>query len=414
MERRKDSKGRVLRNGESQRNDGRYCYQYIDAAGNRKTVYSWKLNSTDRLPEGKRKCISLREQEKEIQKQIESGVVDSGNITVIELVEKYVLQKQGVREKTKSNYSYVINLLTKDSFGNKKIKRIKPMDVKIWMQRLQQSGKKRNTIKIILGTISPAFQMAVENDLLAKNPFRFQLGKDVLIDDSIVRKPLSPEDEAKLLEYISSTPALRKYLDEIVVLLNTGLRVSEFVGLTLDDLDFKRRVIKVDHQLLPKRGGGQTVCATKTAAGVRTIPMNDAAYSALTNIVNHRKKLENEIEIDGKTGFILLNICGNVKCSNNIQAVLRHIIRRYNKDHDEKLQNITPHTLRHTFCTRCALGGMNPKVLQYIMGHSDISVTLDVYTHADDDAALREMNRFINSGAFGENEFTSEFTSNQC
>ena len=95
---RRDNKGCKLFNGESQRKDGKYEYKYQDAWSKRKTVYSWKLTPTDRVPVGKRDDISLREKIKQIQKDLNSNITpDGGNFTVLELVEKYISQKTGVR-----------------------------------------------------------------------------------------------------------------------------------------------------------------------------------------------------------------------------------------------------------------------------------------------------------------------------
>lgn len=94
---RKDSKGRKLMTGESQDKDGRYRYKYCDSFGNRKSVYSWRLTESDSYPKGKRKDISLREKEKNIQKELNDDIIpDGGNMTVLELVEKYINQKEAL------------------------------------------------------------------------------------------------------------------------------------------------------------------------------------------------------------------------------------------------------------------------------------------------------------------------------
>lgn len=104
MVRRKDSKGRVLNDGETQGKDGRYRYQYINGLGERKSVYSWKLLPGDRTPSGKRKDFSLREKEKQINGDLSKGITPfGGNMTVLELVEKYISQKKGVRHNTQAN-----------------------------------------------------------------------------------------------------------------------------------------------------------------------------------------------------------------------------------------------------------------------------------------------------------------------
>ncbi len=118
MVRRKDSRGRVLNDGETQGKDGRYRYQYTNMLGERKAIYSWKLLPSDKTPSGKRKDLSLREKEKQIAEDLSSGIVPcGGNMTVLELVEKYISQKTGVRHNTQANYNFVINIIKKEEFG---------------------------------------------------------------------------------------------------------------------------------------------------------------------------------------------------------------------------------------------------------------------------------------------------------
>ena len=141
MVRRKDNKGRVLNDGESQRADGRYTYQYTDVLGNRKSVYSWKLLPSDKTPSGKRKGLSLREKEKQITADLNSGIIPcGGNMTVLELVEKYISQKTGVRHNTQANYNFVINIIKKEEFGVKQINKVKLSDAKAWLIKLQLVG----------------------------------------------------------------------------------------------------------------------------------------------------------------------------------------------------------------------------------------------------------------------------------
>ena len=122
---RKDKKNRTLHNGESIRPDGRYAYKYVDENGKQQFVYSWKLEQNDLIPKGKRNDISLREKEALIQKNIQDGIVSNGgNITVLQLVERYITQKVGVRHNTKVGYQTVVNLLKNEKFGQMRIDRV--------------------------------------------------------------------------------------------------------------------------------------------------------------------------------------------------------------------------------------------------------------------------------------------------
>ena len=119
---RRDNKRRILRNGECQRKDGRYQYEYVGLDKKTHCVYSWKLEPTDKLPKGKRKCKSLREQEQEIQDSISNHIIpNGGNLTVLDLVKKYVSTKIGVKETTRTGYNTVINFLSNNEFGSRRI-----------------------------------------------------------------------------------------------------------------------------------------------------------------------------------------------------------------------------------------------------------------------------------------------------
>ena len=177
--RRRDHKNRVLRPRESQQLDGRYRYTYY-SNGKQKSVYSWKLEPTDKMPVGKRPDISLREKVAELQRQeMLFGNCVSGDYTVIDLVERYVAQRQGVQQSTKEGYQTTINILKRDKFGKRKIKDVKISDAKMWFVELQNGGRGYSSINNIRGVLRPAFQMAVDDDLLLKNPFNFKM-QDVL------------------------------------------------------------------------------------------------------------------------------------------------------------------------------------------------------------------------------------------
>ncbi|MGN8850316.1 tyrosine-type recombinase/integrase [Bariatricus sp. HCP28S3_C2] len=368
---RKDKKGRILKTGESQRKDFVYQYRYIDFHGKRQTVYASTLQE-------------LRQKEKEIQKQVDDGLdYEAGQITVIELIEKYISLKQGVRYNTKVGYQFVLNLVKKEEFGYRKISTIKVSDAKQWFMKLQKDGRGYSTITSVRGVIKPAFQMAYDEDAVRKNPFAFKL-TDAVVNDSEQRIALTDEQLEIWMDFIKNDNTYCKYYDEFVVLLETGMRVSEFCGLTKKDLDFKNRRIRVDHQLVRERGGKYYVEETKISSGCRFLPMTDSIYQSLKNMLARRPKVKKEVVVDGYTGFIMLDKNGNPKVALHVENEMRWAMKKYKKLHpDRPLPNITPHVLRHTFCTNYANAGMDIKDLQYLMGHSDAGVTLNVYTHAN-------------------------------
>ena len=397
---RRDNKGRKLFNGESQRKDGKYEYKYQDAWGKRKTVYSWKLTPADRVPAGKRDDISLREKIKQIQKNLNSNITpDGGNFTVLELVEKYISQKTGVRHNTRSNYNFVVNVIKKEDFGQKRIDKIKVSDAKEWLIKMQQiDGRGYSSIHTIRGVVRPAFQMAVDDDLLVKNPFEFQLNT-VVVNDSVTREAITRQQERDFLEFVKNDKHFCKYYDGIYILFKTGLRISEFVGLTKKNLDFENSRIIVDHQLQRTRDMKYIIEDTKTESGERMVPMTPEVKEAFRRILANRKNPKVEPMVDGYSGFLFLDKNGRPMVALHWEKYFQHIREKYNKIYRVQMPKVTPHVCRHTFCSNMAKSGMNPKTLQYIMGHSDISVTLNVYTHLNYDDAEEEMQKVVGTAS---------------
>ena len=393
---RRDNKNRILRNGESQRKDGRYAFKYVDANGQVQFVYSWKLEKTDKTPTGKRDDISLREKEKIIQRDLYDGIVpNGGEMTVIQLVEKYVLQKTGVRHNTDAGYKTVINIIKKDSFGKQRIDRVKISDARAWLIKLQKDGRSYSSIHSIRGVVRPAFQMAVDDDLLRKNPFEFQLAT-VIVNDSVTREAITRKQERAFLEFVKNDKHFSKYYEGIYILFKTGLRISEFVGLTTQDIDLKKRTIDVNHQLQRTRTMEYVIEDTKTNAGTRVLPMTDDVYECFKSILENRPKPKVEPMISGKMGFLYLDKNDRPMVAMHWEKYFQHICQKYNNIYRVQMPKVTPHVCRHTYCSNMAKSGMNPKPLQYLMGHSDIGVTLNTYTHLNFEDAENELKRVVN------------------
>lgn len=393
MGKRKDSRGRVLNDGEIQRKDGKYAYQYIDVSGKRKTVYSWRLIESDRTPAGKKKDEPLRVKEKQIKEDIANGLIScGGNMTVTELLMKYTSQKTGVKHKTKLSYQYAIDVVKKEGFGNYRIDRVKMSDAKQFFINLQSKGRKYGTIHDLRGVIKPAFKMAVDDDLIRKNPFDFILSS-VIEDDSLKRISLTERQEILFLDFVKNDKHFSRYYDAIYVLFNTGLRISEFCGLTVGDLDFKQRKIVVKNQLLSKEKNEYSIITPKSESGIREVPMTNGVFECLSRIVLSREKKKVEPMIDGKTGFLFFNKNGFPADCHNWDSRFYNIVQKYNKTHSQHLPNVSPHVCRHTFCSKMARNGMNPKTLQFIVGHSDIKTTMNTYVHVDFDTVNEEMQR---------------------
>lgn len=392
-EKRRDNRGRVLRFGESQRQDGRYAFKYKDSDGSVKFVYSWRLDKNDRAPAGKKRELSLREKEKQIEHDLFDHIVSNGgNYTVLELVKKYVSLKTGVRHNTEANYNFVINIIAKADFGKLRIDKVHLSDAKGWLIKLQKEGRGYSTIHSVRGVLRPAFQMAVDDDLIRKNPFNFELAS-VVVNDSVTREAITKKQEREFLSFIQADEHFSRYYDGIYILFHTGLRISEFCGLTIGDIDFKEMRINVDHQLQRKRDMTYVVEPTKTTSGTRMVPMTKEVADCFRRILAKRIKPKVEPMIDGYTGFLFLDKNEMPMVALHWEKYFKHILDKYNSIYKVQLPKITPHVCRHTFCSNMAKSGMNPKTLQYIMGHSDISVTLNTYSHVGFEDAKEELSR---------------------
>lgn len=393
---RRDKKHRVLRRGESVRANGKYQFKYhVD--GKPQFVYSWRLEPTDPLPIGKKPCLSLRELEKMVGYDLDNRLDPTGkNMTVRELVNKYVATKRGVKNTTRAGYKTVQNFLEKEPFGGKKISSIKTSDAKLFLIKLQEvDGKSYSSIHTLRGVLRPAFQMAVDDDVLIKNPFDFQL-VNVLVNDSVTREAITKEQMNKFLKFIKDDNVYWKYYDVVYILFHTGMRISEFCGLTLSDIDLENNIINIDHQLLRDSSSKKYIQSTKTNAGTRQLPIKDDVAECFRRIIADRPKVEFEKMLDGYTGFLCIDENGEPLVAMHWEHRFNHMVGRYNSIFKVQMPNITPHVCRHTYCTNQAKAGMSPKTLQYLMGHSDIGVTLNTYTHLGLEDAAKEIKRMEN------------------
>lgn len=393
MKERYDDKGRKLQKGETQRKDGRYMYKYMDSTGKTKYLYSWRLEHTDPVDKDKSYCVDLRtlEERSRVSDIIPENKINNV-ITVLDLVEMYVKQRQNMSLSTIKGYNTVINFLRKDKFGTRNIKDVKISETKKWLIDMQKKGRRYSSIHTIRGVVRPAFQMAFEDDIIDKNPFAFELAA-VLVNDSESREALTRTQERIFMEFIKNDEYYSRYYDIVYILFNTGLRISELCGLTRADIDFNRKLINVNHQLL-RENKQYRIIDTKSKSGHRLVPMTEEVMNCFKRIM---KKNDNNpgrtISAGLYSDFIFLNDKGKIILGYMLEKYFQRIYLKYNSIYKNELPRITPHVARHTFCSKMAKLGMNPKVLQYIMGHARIDVTLNVYTHIDFEYVTEEMQK---------------------
>ena len=372
---RKDNKGRNLRTGESQRSDGRYMYRYKDEiTGKRITIYDMDL-------------ASLREQEKKVNKDMDDQLITDTSVkklTVNGLFERY-MATTNIRERTKKNYIGMWNIRVVD---------FKTSHVRTFFSQLSDEGLAHSTIKGFYAMLNPSFEMAVADEIIRKNPVTGTLGDYGA--PAKEKEALTLEQQEKLLKFVENSKVYKPHLPMMQIMFGACLRVSETIGLTWSDVDMKNREIHVGGQLVYYEGD-EGYCfhdsETKTDAGIRTIPMTQTVYDAFRKQkeLNLMLGLQSNVEIGGRSGFIFNTKHGRPIMPAGVNSFLKNIVNAYNKKETalaaqenrepELMPHISAHTLRHTGCTRLGENNVNPKVMQYVMGHSDAKITMNVYNH---------------------------------
>lgn len=399
---RKNNKGRTLRKGESQRTeDMRYVYTYTDPFGRRKYIYATDLRT-------------LREKENQLLKDQLDGldVYAAGNADLNFVFDRYISTKTDLRKTTYTNYKYMYDHFVRDEFGKRKIAEIKYSDVLYFYYHLINEKKLQiNTLETIHTVLHPTFQLAVRDDIIRTNPsdgVMAQVKKKPGRNHG-VRHALTVEQQRAFMNYTANNPIFCHWTPLFTVLLGTGGRIGEIIGLRWQDLDFENRTISINHSVVYyAQEGAKTrksvfqVSLPKTEAGIRTIPMMDAVYDALIEEYEVQKENGfNSTEIDGMTGFVFCNRFGNVHNPQTVNRTIKRILENYNaeevlKAKKEKRQPVilphfSCHHLRHTFCTRFCEQETNIKVIQSIMGHANIETTMDIYAEVTDMKKVESM-----------------------
>lgn len=401
-EKRKDNKGRVLREGESQRLDGQYMFRYTDSNGNRQTVYSWKLVNTDKIPEGKRSKAALRDIEKEIRRDLEDGIrsADASAITANDLFDSFMKARIDLKETTRCNYRAVYDKHIRDALGRKKIKTIKNSDIKnLYTSLSQDANLKASTISKVHCILYQMFDGAVMDNVIRTNPAANALKTSKQISKEKTRRhALTEEEQTRFIDYVYQSTTFNRWGPLFTLLLGTGMRIGEALGLRWCDCNFEEKTIAISHTLLYKEsesGSGYEyrISEPKTKAGYRIIPMFEDVKQAL---LKEKAKPHNPqwepFKIGDYSDFVFLNIHGKVPTPGAIFQVIQNITDNYNREEAFfsrqegrppcYLPKFSPHILRHTFCTRLCENEPNIKIIQDIMGHSNISTTMDIYNEA--------------------------------
>lgn len=395
MSARKDPKGRALRKGEIYReSDGRYAYGYVDPYGKRKFIYSKDLKK-------------LREREEKLFKDQLDGlnVYVMGKASLNFVFDRYISTKSELRETTYTNYTYMYDRFVREGFGKRKIGEIKYSDVLyFYYDLLNDRGLQVNTLETIHTVLHPTFQLAVRDDIIRNNPSDGVMAeiKKKNTKKKNMRHALTIEQQRAFMNYIASSPVFVHWNPIFTVLLGTGCRIGEVVGLRWSDVDMEKRTIDINHSMTyyPRRTDTYKcefkVSLPKTEAGIRILPMMQPVYEALQS--EYERQKEDGFctaVVDGMSGFIFSNRFGMIHNPAAINRAIRRIIEAHNaeeiiKAKKEKgepviIPHFSCHHLRHTFCSRFCENETNIKIIQEIMGHASIETTMDIYAEVNSD-----------------------------
>lgn len=383
VQRRKDNKGRVLKTGESQRKDGSYMYRYSDIYGARQCIYASDLKE-------------LRDKETEVRKALDCHIdYHAGKITLNELISKYMETKKNLRPKSFRTLKNTAKSIEKHPICNMKIDSIRVSDVKDWIVAMNEKGYAYSTIQNKLALAKVAMNMAIQDCVVLRNPFNVKMAS-LIVNDTEEITAYTNEEIKLLLDFFKHDKYARRYLNVFIILLGTGLRISELCGLTANDIDVDNMCIHVTHQMIDKDMSVKDYCigAPKTSSGVRDVPISDDVYKALQDAVRTRPLFIREPIVDGYSGFIFLTTQGNPCAAQRFDRGFKSAYKRFKNIYPQTtITNIRPHRLRHTYCTNLVQKGVDLKTIQYLMGHASIETTLKIYTHTNKEIVNAQISR---------------------
>lgn len=400
--RRLDKSRITLRKGETQRQDGIYDYRWTSPDGKRHSIYASTLEE-------------LRAKEEQITVDVHDGIkTETRMVTVNEMFDLWCDLKRGIKDNTFQNYKYMYNLFIRPNFGKMRITMVKKTDVKRFYNTLAD-GKilKVSTIDTLHNILHQVFDMALNDNYIRLNPTDNMLKELKKAHNFSVekRKALTIPEQELFMRFLKESTQYNHWYPIFAVMLGTGMRVGELTGLRWCDIDFDEDLISVNHTLVFYNHGDNKGCTfsintPKTEAGNRTIPILPSVKEAL----QMEKKMQQEfdvkcsVSIDGYSDFIFVNRFGATQHQGTLNKAIKRIIRDCNDEvllkSKEKDPVLLPpfscHSLRHTFTTHAVESGMNVKVLQEVLGHKDISTTLNIYTDVTKDTKKKEVSTLGN------------------
>lgn len=363
-----DTKTKKLPKGISKRSDGLYMGR-VTSDGKTWTFYDRDLKVVEERLEKKRY-------------ELKYGVpFNPTEVTVEAWFESWmdIYKRPTVKEGTLRAYQRHYSAYIKGPIGKIKLKNITGLQLQMLLNGMSERGFSTETISVVACILSSMFKQAKKALLIRDNPY-----ESVTVPNGKARKErvvFTREQQAQFLSYTEHS-----YLRDLFRLaLFTGMRNGELRGLLWSDVDFEKRVIHVRHTLLDN----STLDTPKTRTSLRDIPMLPQCYDLLKALRgNYRKKSGKVVKMNNNA--FVFSVKGKPITKGRIAAEIKNILDKMEADGVE-FPYFTLHTTRHTFATRCIESGMAPQTLKAILGHSTLSMTMDLYAHVLPDAKVEAM-----------------------
>ena len=364
----KDLKGKELGEGIVQRSNGTYQARFVDKFGNRRQKKSKKLQE-------------VRQWLADATYIDQHSDLDQASDMLVDAWFDYwiSIKKQTVRPNTVRNYTERYERNIKCVIGSKLLTDVKPIHCQRIFSKMAEEGYKTTTIYQTRIALYNMLEFARENDVLISNPCKKSVKSD-MGKPSVKKEALTIDVQKKFLEAVVGY----SYENQYRFVLQTGLRTGELIGLKWSDIDFENRTMKIERTMEYRYKVGEwRVGPPKSKSGFRTIPLTDEAIRILEN-----QKLKNKslklVPMEWKDIVFLCRKGTPVKNSTYDTGLFKYCDR-------VGIPRSSMHVLRHTFATRCIEGGMKPKTLQRILGHSNIGITMNLYVHITEDEKQREI-----------------------
>ena len=364
----KDIKGKELGEGITQQKNGLYRARYVDKLGKRKEKRFKKLQE----------CRQWLVDAMYINEH--SSITKANDMIVDAWFDYWIdIKEKTVRPNTVRNYRERYNNNIKPVIGKLLLRDVKPLHCQSIFTKMADEGYRTSTMYQARIAMFNMFEFAKENEVILANPCKKSVKSD-MGKPSEKKKALEISEQKTFLEYASGN----SYENQYRFILQTGLRTGEMVALKWHDVDFKNKTLKIQRSMEYRYSVGEwRVGEPKSKSGYRTIPLTDEAIRILKDQKIKNSRLE-VIPIEWAEYIFLCRKGTPVKNSTYDTALFKICDKA-------KISRFSMHVLRHTFATRCIEGGMKPKTLQKILGHSNIGITMNLYVTTTEEEKKKEI-----------------------